>query len=81
MNIAESRADFEKFIVKKATAIDYSFMDNILKQHDDGSYKTTWVDSAWMGWVAALEQYKKPFVSSVKKETGELKRPNYYLDH
>ena len=29
MNIAESRADFEKFIVKKATAIDYSFMDNI----------------------------------------------------
>ncbi len=51
--------DFENFIVKKAKDSNYKHMDYLLKRDSNNNYLTSWVDSAYMGWCAALETHIK----------------------
>lgn len=56
--IEDTRAKFEKWIIGEAKNHGYKYMEFIIKREGDG-YATTWVDSAWMGWKAALMESVK----------------------
>lgn len=49
------REEFEAWVSAEAKKRGYAFMDQLLRRFVDDSYLTTWVDSAWMGWQAALK--------------------------
>lgn len=57
MESREMREQFEKWVIKKAMKHGYKYVELALKRDGDG-YSMTWVDSAWMGWKAALEMSK-----------------------
>lgn len=48
------REEFEKWVVQEAIKHGYKYMEFVLKRDGEG-YAATWVDSAWLGWQAALE--------------------------
>lgn len=48
------REAFEEWVKEKAQEHGYKYMELVLRRDGDG-YASTWVDSAWMGWKAALE--------------------------
>lgn len=52
--IENTRAKFEKWVVREADLRGYKYMGCVLKREGEG-YATTWVDSAWRGWKAAIE--------------------------
>jgi hypothetical protein len=57
--IEATRPDFEREMVLIAEKHEYKFMNHLLKRVEGADiYTTTWVDSAWIGWKAALLKYK-----------------------
>lgn len=50
-----SREQFEAWAHRKAVESGYQLLSSLLAKYDDGSYRTTWVDSAWMGWQASRQ--------------------------
>ena len=57
MDIELSRIAFEASMVAVAIKHDYGYMDQLLKRDNSGTYKQTWVDSAWIGWCEAVKKY------------------------
>lgn len=56
------RDRFEAWVVDFAkNRYEYKFMPQVLKKHphDPDCYLTTWVDSAWIGWQAAIESTRQ----------------------
>ena len=48
------REEFEAWVTSYAEKIDYTWKDKVTNR-DGVNYKTTWVDSAWIGWKASRE--------------------------
>lgn len=53
--IENTRAKFEEWVTRKARANGYRYTALMMLKRDGEGYATTWVDSAWMGWKAAIE--------------------------
>lgn len=47
------REEFESWALSYAERRNYQHMKNVTAKFPDGSYTTTWVDSAWIGWQAS----------------------------
>ena len=47
------REEFEVWVILEAGNHEYPYMDRVTAKFPDGSYLTTWVDSAWIGWQAS----------------------------
>lgn len=47
------REEFEVWVILNAGNHEYPYMDRVTAKFPDGSYLTTWVDSAWIGWQAS----------------------------
>lgn len=47
------RQEFEAWSLSYAERSNYQHMKNVTAKFPDGSYTTTWVDSAWIGWQAS----------------------------
>lgn len=47
-----SRENFEKWAFEEAERRGYRFMGGLLETDRVDNYRTTWVDSAWIGWQA-----------------------------
>lgn len=52
------RAKFEAWVVRRAKASNSAYTTSILLRRLGDDYATAWVDSAWMGWQAAIEELK-----------------------
>lgn len=57
--IENTRAKFEEWVVRRAKAGNSAYTTSILLKRLGDGYATTWVDSAWMGWQAAIEEVLK----------------------
>lgn len=59
MDLEETRDAFERMIARVAGDRKYSAtrLSVLFLRHDSGEYKQAWVDSAWVGWCAAIEFY------------------------
>lgn len=55
MDTNKMREQFEAWAHRKAVVSGHQFMAFLLARNADGSYQTTWVDSAWEGWQASRE--------------------------
>ena len=51
----EMRKDFETWAKRQAESVNYQHMQFVLAKHENGDYRTTWVDMAWIGWQASRE--------------------------
>ena len=49
------RKAFESWVIREADKRKYAQMAYVISKNEDGSYLTTWVDCAWMGYNAALD--------------------------
>lgn len=56
MSNDKMREEFEAAILQIAEGHQYRHIDCVLKRSRLGNYATAWVDSAWIGWQAALSQ-------------------------
>jgi hypothetical protein len=56
--IENTRAKFEEWVVREAELRGYKYLAWVLKREGEG-YATTWVDSAWIGWQAAIDEVLK----------------------
>lgn len=56
--VENTRAKFEEWAMREAKAHGYKYMALVLKRDGDG-YVAVWVDSAWMGWKAAIDEVLK----------------------
>lgn len=59
INLCKEREAFERRMGKIAKEHDYPYMDRLFNRDVDGSYCTTWMDSAWIGWIQCIEEYRK----------------------
>lgn len=66
-----SRDRFEEWILKKAKDLNYSYMDMVLKRFENGDYRTTWVDMAWIGWSGSMAEVDR--LSSENRELLKFK--------
>lgn len=53
MSTEKMREEFEVWAKRKAESVNYSHMQFVLAKHENGDYRTTWVDTAWIGWQAS----------------------------
>lgn len=53
-DIEKTRPEFEARMVAAARERNYQYMLRLLLKHDNGDYRTLWVDNAWIGWCAAI---------------------------
>lgn len=60
----DSREQFEEWAHRKAVVSGYQHLAFLLTKNEDGSYRTTWVDSAWTGWQASRKaiEIELPFL-------------------
>lgn len=55
MSIEKMREEFEVWAKRQAESVNYAHMQFVLAKHENGEYRTTWVDMAWIGWQASRE--------------------------
>jgi len=53
MSTEQMRQEFEAWAHRKAVESGYQHLAFLLKKNEDGSYSTSWVDIAWIGWQAS----------------------------
>lgn len=59
MDLEDTRDAFERIIMREAETRKYTGvrLEVLILRHSTGEYKQAWVDSAWIGWCAAVQLY------------------------